>query len=346
MFGKEVVRKLQIVITLKSEGDFRDVAEREPEDPIDEIPIEPSIVGQKAMFQRVWRCLREKVGIIGLYVVCKDLKLEKVQDDIGRKMGLIGDSWNNKSIEDKAQDIFKVLRKKKFVLLLDDIREAIDLNKVGVPLPSSNIASKLKVGEDTINSHPDIPDLAKIVSKECADFPLALITVGRAMACKNTPEEWNDAIEVLKRSASQFPGMDEVYPRLKFSYDRLLSDRIRSCFLYCSLYPEDYKICKKDLIDCWIGEGLDECDRNRARNRGYTIVGDLIRACLLEEEDDDSVKMHDVIRDMALWIACGIEKEKENFLVHAGAGLLESPNVRKWEGMRRISPMENKIWNL
>lgn len=67
MFGKEVVRKLQIVITLKSEGDFRDVAEREPEDPIDEIPIEPSIVGQKAMFQRVWRCLREKVGIIGLY---------------------------------------------------------------------------------------------------------------------------------------------------------------------------------------------------------------------------------------------------------------------------------------
>lgn len=76
-------------------------------------------------------------------VVCKDLKLEKVQDDIGRKMGLIGDSWNNKSIEDKAQDIFKVLRKKKFVLLLDDIREAIDLNKVGVPLPSSNIASKV-----------------------------------------------------------------------------------------------------------------------------------------------------------------------------------------------------------
>lgn len=58
---------------------------------------------------------------------------------------------------------------------------------------------------------------------------------------------------------------------------------------------------------------MDEYGESRAVNRGYTIIGDLIRACLLENEQGNCVKMHDVVRDMALWIACEIEKEKQIF---------------------------------
>ncbi|KAJ0007727.1 hypothetical protein Pint_30047 [Pistacia integerrima] len=160
-----------------------------------------------------------------------------------------------------------------------------------------------KVGEDTLNNHPDILESAKIVVKECGGLPL--ITIGRAMAFKKTPEEWRYAIEVLKRSASEFPGMNEVYPRLKFTYDSLPNDKVRSCFLYCSLFSEDFKVLKGDLIDCWIeASGVH-----------------------------DSVKMHDVIRDMALLIACEVEKEKENFLVHVGARLTEAPKADKWIGL-------------
>ncbi|KAK9188275.1 hypothetical protein WN944_019676 [Citrus x changshan-huyou] len=57
--------------------------------------------------------------------------------------------------------------------------------------------------------------------------------------------------------------------------------------------------------------------------------------------------MHDVIRDMALWITCEIEKEKEGFLVYAGSGLTEAPaDVRGWEMVRRLSLMKNSIKNL
>ena len=56
--------------------------------------------------------------------------------------------------------------------------------------------------------------------------------------------------------------------------------------------------------------------------------------------------MHDVIRDMALWIACDYEKEKENFLVYAGVGLAKVPDIRDWEKVRRLSLMKNKIENL
>ena len=44
---------------------------------------------------------------------------------------------------------------------------------------------KKKVGETTLNSHPIIPQLAEIDAKECKGLPLALITIGRAMAGKN-----------------------------------------------------------------------------------------------------------------------------------------------------------------
>ncbi|KAJ4718306.1 Disease resistance protein [Melia azedarach] len=173
---------------------------------------------------------------------------------------------------------------------------------------------KMKVGENTLNSHPDIPQLAKTMAEECDGLPIALITIGRAM--------------------------------LKFSYDKLPDDKTRSCFLYCCLFPEDYKIQKRKLVDYWIGEGfLDENDRRKSQNEGYSIIGTLVRACLLEVENE-YVKMHDVIRDMALWIANEIEQEQQNVFVNTGAGLTEAPNFRKWEGVRRVSLMQNKIEDL
>ncbi|ESR40624.1 putative disease resistance protein [Citrus sinensis] len=417
-FGKQVAKKLRDVQTLIGEGVFAAVAtevvpERAPEPVADERPTEPTIVGLQSQLEQVWRCLvEESVGIIGLYgmggvgkttllthinnkflesptsfdcviwaVVSKDLQLEKIQEDIGKKIGLVDDSWKSKSVEEKALDIFRSLREKRIVLLLDDIWERVDLTKVGIPLSGpKNTTSKVvfttrfvdvcgsmeadkkfqvaclseehawelfrkKVGEETLESDHDIVELAQTVAKECGGLPLALITIGRAMACKRTAEEWRHAVEVLRRSASEFAGLGkEVYPLLKFSYDSLQNETIKSCFLYCCLYPEDYGILKWDLIDCWIGEGfLEESDRFGAENQGYYIVGTLVHACLLEEVEDDKVKMHDVVRDMALWIACEIEKEKRNFLVCAGAGVGAVPDVEGWENVRRLSLMQNQI---
>lgn len=173
---------------------------------------------------------------------------------------------------------------------------------------------QMKVGNETLVSHPAIHKPAKMVAKDCGGLPLALTIVGRAMAYKKTPEEWKDAIEILMRSALQFPGINKVYYRLKFSFDRLPSDQIRSCFLFCSPFPGDYRIHKRDLVvNYWIDEGIildDEFDRNKAINRKYSINGDLIRASLLEEEEDILEKLRDVVRDMALWIACEIEKRE------------------------------------
>ncbi|KAJ0043597.1 hypothetical protein Pint_19172 [Pistacia integerrima] len=270
------------------------------------------------------------------------------------RIGLKDESWKKTSLQKKAGDIFKILSSKKFVLLLDDIWSWINLtesksvSKVVFTTRSFEVCGSMKADknfkveylrdeeawklfEEKLQSevldHPDIPQFAKVVAKECGGLPLALLAVSRAMSCKNTPQEWRHAAKLLRNSASKFAGMGtEVYTLLKFSYDSLPSDKIRSCLLYCCLYPEDFLISKQQLIDCWIGEGfLDDSNRSEVYDEGYYIIGILVHACLLEEEKDYLVKLHDVIRDMLLWIANDIEKEKENYL------------IGKWVGVRKIS---------
>ncbi|XP_017978284.1 PREDICTED: probable disease resistance protein At5g63020 [Theobroma cacao] len=412
--GQKAAEMLKKVRRHRKKGQFERVAETLPPAPGDLKPCEHT-VGMESMIATVWNCLSEEQAvIIGLYgmggigkttlltqinnmllslpsnvdfviwaVASKDLKLEKIQDEIGEKIGYSDNRWRNKRIEQKAIDIYRVLSNRKFVLLLDDLWDRVDLTKIGVPIPDQQNNSKVvfttrskevcglmeahkrfrveclpppfawhlfqrKVGNDTLNLHPDIPKLAETVAKECAGLPLALITVGRAMACKKTPKEWIRAIEVLRKCASEFSGMgDKVFPLLKFSFDHLPNEKVRCCFLYCTLFPEDFVIHKTDLIDYWICEELlDEGnDRNGAQNQGYDIIGTLVYACLLEEEGD-YVKMHDVIRDMSLWIANECKYFEERFLVQAGVRLVEAPGIKKWETVRRISLMANCVQSL
>ncbi|GMJ14247.1 RESISTANT TO P. SYRINGAE 5 [Hibiscus trionum] len=413
-FGKKVAKMLQDIKDHMTKGVFDKVAETQPAASVVVRPDEQPIALESTI-NRVWSCIvDEDVGIVGLYgvggvgkttlltqinnkfstthndfnvviwaLVSKDYNVEKIQDRIGEKIGFSDESWKNKSVDQKAEDIYGVLRNKKFVLLLDDLWERVDLKEVGIPKPSQENGSKLifttrylevcgemearkkikveclkpeeawklfrdKVGDETLNSHPNIPELAEKVAEECGGLPLALITIGRAMACKTTPGEWEYAIEKLKQSA--LPKMkNKVYPLLKFSYDNL-DPTMKCCLLYCCLYPEDYNIPTKRLVEYWFCEGLlDEFDRIRkAQRQGDHIINSLLSACLLEKTEnlyyeEECVKMHDVIRDMGLWIACELEKQENKFFVKAGAQLFEEPNVKAWEGAKRISVMQNRI---
>ncbi|TYJ13929.1 hypothetical protein E1A91_A10G083400v1, partial [Gossypium mustelinum] len=412
-FSKTVVKRLHDVKVLKRKGAFEVVAMEVPAALAVERPCDSS-VGMESMLNKVWSILEEKhARIVGIYgvggvgktrilteinnkisvppngfdmviwvMVSKGFRIAKVQDDIAKRIGLFSGMWGEKSVEEKAMDIFSVLREKKFVVLMDDVWERVDVLKVGIPLPTYENGSKIifttrsnevcgqmrahkkievqclteeqawelfeqHVGNDILDGHPNIRDLAHEVARECGGLPLALITIGRAMACKRTPEEWEYAIQVLKRSAnSVFPDMDEVvYPLLKFSFDCLPNDLVRCCLLYCSLFPEDYRIPKEIFIDCCIVEGfMDEYESiSQARKQGHHIIGSLIHSCLLEEVSDSTVKMHDVIRDMCLWIACRLYAHKWKFFVRAGYELTQVPEVGKWRGIKRMSLMQNKI---
>lgn len=121
------------------------------------------------MLKTVWNILKEdEVSIMGLYgmggvgkttlltqinnkfrktdddafdiviwtVVSKDVQIKNIQEDVAKKLRLDGEDWNRKDKEQKACDIHNVLKRKKFVLLLDDIWEKVNLAEIGVPYPT------------------------------------------------------------------------------------------------------------------------------------------------------------------------------------------------------------------
>ncbi|KAG2302699.1 hypothetical protein Bca52824_031350 [Brassica carinata] len=291
LYGKRAFMTLREVESLKSNA--CEVVER---------PIQPTIIGRETILETVWNHLMEDgVSIMGLYgmggvgkttllkqinnkllenedafdiviwvVVSKDLQIQMIQEEVATKLGLAGEDWILKNEEQKACEIHSVLRRKKFLLLLDDIWTKVNLTEIEVPYPNRKNGCKLvfttrsqevcgrmgvevemevqclqfqeafdlfkkKVGEITLRSDPNIRNLAAIVAKKCHGLPLALNVIGEAMACKRTVQEWHHAIDVLTSYAAEFSGMeDEILPILKYSYDNLKGEHVKSCLLYCA----------------------------------------------------------------------------------------------------------------
>ncbi|KAF8369394.1 hypothetical protein HHK36_032596 [Tetracentron sinense] len=227
---------------------FNEVAYPRPLALAEDIPIRSPIVGMDSMLENVWRYIteEEQVRIIGIYgkeglgkttlltiinheflrrvnhdfdvviwvKVSKESNVRRVQKDIAKRLGLKPEDEINDAAF--ARLIFNVLKKKKFVLLLDDIWDRVDFEDVGVPCPNST--NKCKVvfttrsvavcrlmeaqknleieclgwseawdlfqktvvgGKDTLSSHRQIPELAARVDLEWDGIPLALISIGR-----------------------------------------------------------------------------------------------------------------------------------------------------------------------
>ncbi|KAL0694462.1 hypothetical protein Bca4012_061642 [Brassica carinata] len=218
------------------------------------------------------------------------------------------------------------MKKKRFVLLLDDVWEKVNLKQIGVPHPTTENKCKIvfttrsrevcshmgvhhptevellrepdawdlfkrKVGENTLGRHVDIRGLAKKLANSCHGLPLALNVIGETMASKTTVGEWEHAIRALSSSSttSEIRAVkDDILPVFKYSYDDLSSDGVKSCFRYCALFPAGSALKKVDLIDYWICEKLLGINRSRqsATERGHAIINELVRTSLLRNVDD------------------------------------------------------------
>ncbi|XP_042518620.1 disease resistance protein RPS5-like [Macadamia integrifolia] len=303
--------------------------------------------------------------------------IPSIQTTICKRLGLPD---NN-----DADALYEALKKKKFLLILDDVWCKLKLEDVGIPHPTrSNRGSKILVtsrskdvctdmgARKTIKVQPLSEDeswelfvevagehvgadgiecFAEKLVGRCKGLPLAIVTVGQAMANRHGVGEWANAVREMELSATKLRGMiDEVFIPLKFSFDRLEDNMLRSLFLYCACFPEDHNISQDNILDYCVGEGLLDIlgSLTAARNKGEALIGSLKIACMLEDgEEKDSVRIHDVMRELAFWItSSSVSDGNLKFLIWIGETFKEAPQAHEWVDATRISLRDTQIREL
>ncbi|XVF70476.1 hypothetical protein PTKIN_Ptkin11bG0164600 [Pterospermum kingtungense] len=311
--------------------------------------------------------------------VSKELNIFKLQEDLAKCMGVEFLSEDDEL--KRATILMDILERKRFVLILDDVWKRFSLLEVGVPTPTlmgrgskivltsrsievcksmdcevikvqplSREESKSlfldHVGRNVLQNQ-ELENVINLIVEQCGGLPLAIVTIAGSLKGEDELYVWRNALNELEERVKSVKGSDvEIFERLKFSYDRLGDVKIRFCFLYCSLYPEDRKIETAELIENWIEEGLLDGLKTRQAmyDRGHSIINKLENNCLLERDRNDYfgeyVKMHDVLRDMALYI----KSEGPQFMVKAGMQLKELPGEQEWTiNLEKVSLMHNSI---
>ncbi|XP_050264220.1 disease resistance protein At4g27190-like [Quercus robur] len=323
-------------------------------------------------------------GIVIWAIVSKNVVIKNVQKQIAERLNL--EVKMEESVQRMASRLYERLEnEEKFLLILDDVWAKIDLDTLGVPGPevhkgckiiltsrlkevcramTTDLEIKIEVLNDVeawqlfcqkagdVAHLEEIKPLAEAIVKECCRLPLAIITVGAAMRKKTKVELWKHALNQLQRSVPSIEGIEaEVYKPLRLSYDSLQGNNIKSCFLYCCLFPEDFAIEIRDLVCYWRAEGLiGEGQIWEDMDEGISLIENLKDSCLLEDGPErKTVKMHDVVRDVAIWISSTSEDGCKS-LVRSGIGLSEISvgefSNSNSNSLDRVSFMGNNITRL
>ncbi|KAJ6704272.1 RESISTANCE PROTEIN RGA2 putative-RELATED [Salix viminalis] len=340
-------------------------------------------VGKTTLVREVGRRAKKTqlFDAVLLATVSQNPNVMYIQDRMADNLDL---HFDKNTIEGRANQLWQRLKtEKKLLVILDDVWKGVNLKEIGIPFGDDHRGCKVLLttrrrdicsymecqpivflsilSENEawalfkINAHLRDEDfnlntVAKKVARECQGLPIALVTVGRALRGKSVIE-WEVASTELKNS--EFQHMEQngeennAYACLKLSYDYLKHEKTKLCFLLCCLFPEDYDIPIEDLTIYAVSYGLhqDVVPIEDARKQVYVAIKTLKDCCmLLGTETEEDVKMHDLVRDVAIQIA---SSKEHGFIVKAGIGLKEWPRCTKsFESCKTISLMGNKLAEL
>uniref|UniRef100_A0A0E0PTT0 Uncharacterized protein n=1 Tax=Oryza rufipogon TaxID=4529 RepID=A0A0E0PTT0_ORYRU len=103
----------------------------------------------------------------------------------------------------------------------------------------------------------EFEEVSNSVLKKCGGLPLAIVNIGSLLASKTnrTKEEWQKVCNNLGSELENNPTLEGVKQVLTLSYNDL-PYHLKACFLYLSIFPENYVIKRGPLVRRWIAEGF------------------------------------------------------------------------------------------
>ncbi|KAJ9542209.1 LOW QUALITY PROTEIN: hypothetical protein OSB04_028715 [Centaurea solstitialis] len=314
-------------------------------------------VGKTTMMEKLKKVVTERKLFNFIQAVAVFLGLNLIAEDKATRASELRRSFEAHSREGK-----------KFLVVLDDVWEFVDLSDIGLsPLPNQGVDFKIlltsrnrqvciemgvelnsildvklltvqeaksfffqfaRISEDVDLDH-DLRNIGDDIAKRCHGLPIAIKTIAYTLKGKNK-EAWEDALSSLNHHR-----LDErLHQIFEMRYNNLQEEEARSSLLLCGLFHKQLNTPKEDLVRYGWGLNLFNNVDNiqEARNRLSKHIEQLIDANLLiKSQDVGFVKMHDLVHAFVLRMC---SKSKHGSIVG---------NMSKWpikdtsESCKRIS---------
>ncbi|KAK1293398.1 putative disease resistance protein [Acorus calamus] len=146
--------------------------------------------------------------------------------------------------------------------------------------------------------------VGRSIARKCGGLPLQLVVLGGLLGKKRKPEDWNR----VDTGVDWELGVDDRTSRvLALSYDDL-PVRLKPCFLYLGVFPEDYEIPSSRLVRLWVAEGLVEhaSSATTAEEVAWVYLEELIKRNLVLVVRRDvigtvkSCRVHDLLLELSV----------------------------------------------
>ncbi|KAL2493690.1 putative disease resistance protein [Forsythia ovata] len=256
---------------------------------------------------------------------------------------------DRKSIEELAESLYKSLKGRRYLIVMDDVWDINAWEQVKRFFPDDNNGSRIILttrqtdvaiyAKSFSRIHiisflsvqqswnllrekvfgveccpPQLEVIGRTIAANCKGLPLALVVIGGLLyKAKRTPYYWNHIAENVSSTITRSD--DEFMEILSLSYNHL-PHHLRACFLYMGVFPEDHEICVSHLIKLWVATGFIKPGRSKGLEEvAKQYLEDLIDRNLIlvrKRSYNGEIKtcsIHDLMRDL-----CVRKAQEEKFL--------------------------------
>ncbi|KAL9296122.1 hypothetical protein ACSQ67_022018 [Phaseolus vulgaris] len=256
----------------------------------------------------------------------------------GKKKGKKSTQDNSSLSEEELKKLVRnSLESRTYLVVVDDLWKRQDWDEVQDVFPDNNRGSRVlitsRLKEVALHTSHDLPYYLQFLSEEeswelfcrkvfrgedypsdlealgkqmvqsCRGLPLSIIVLAGLLAYKEkSHREWSKVVGhvnwYLTRDHTQVK--DIV---LKLSYDNL-PRRLKPCFLYLGIFPEDFQIPVTPLLQKWVAEGFIQDTGNRdpdevAEDYLYELI-DRSLVQVAKGKTNRDVHVHDLLRDLCI----------------------------------------------
>ncbi|KAJ3674402.1 hypothetical protein LUZ60_005018 [Juncus effusus] len=303
------------------------------------------------------------VSISQTYMI--DQLLRNLICEICESEQIVSINTTNMDLRKLKETLTKLLKQKKYLIILDDAWDPIAVESISDTLVDNCKGSRIVITtrnedvaslarkEHRLHLKPladseswelfcrkafqyetehecpsNLEEWAREIVLKCDGLPLALVSIGGMLFLRErSVVEWKRVNDQLSWELEHNPSFDRIRNILYLSFN-CLPKNIKSCFLHCSMFPEDHLIERKKLIRLWIAEGFIE-ERGESTleevAEGYLI--ELIRRSMLQlvkKNDFGRVKrcrMHDTVRELAISLSmkentCLLNEDDKNVKIY------------------------------